>query len=642
MFGKMKARCNFIVLLLGFLAACTRPSQVPETAPELEVAEQSRSIEEPSKKLVTVNSLMWLQPDSALALLLPWFDSAAAPAEYDLHYAHLLLSELLYKNYCEQTNRVELLQSEAYFDSISLIINNRPHIHRSHCGPSFRECGTQSPEQKENLAFLAARAHYMDGVGHYECDSLVPACREYLKALGIMEGRFDEKDLTGHRALFMAYAYSRLMEVFSDLYLHEQAICFARHSLEYYQRLEVPSWYKARILSEIGAQYDMMDVLDSASFYNLSAAKELQDDNCLLGRDIYARCAYLNYRSGEDAKTVLNQLFSVCNESESEKEYLARCLMIGDVFFQEQQFDSAWTYFHGVYEKATSIASKKQSAERLVDICKLQDRFSDILEYANYLVPFATIEENQSEEKSLLTELYKDFETNRNKTIYQKHEKENQRITNKAIGLLLIAIVIIAVFYIVNKKRHKHLVSLHKETELLLESEQQAHQIKQAALSGRLKRSNQQIRELKDLKQQEENSRSKKRRGHPFEFKDEPIYHLIMERVKKGKFLSQVNCIIYKEYALDKGQIVALREAVDWHYNHFTERLAKAYPVLTKSDLDYCCLYLLGLSDADISALMQRAYSTINERHKKLRIVLGAEKAISSTLLSFALDSIEI
>jgi hypothetical protein len=44
MFGKMKARCNFIVLLLGFLAACTRPSQVPE----LEVAEQSRSIEGPS------------------------------------------------------------------------------------------------------------------------------------------------------------------------------------------------------------------------------------------------------------------------------------------------------------------------------------------------------------------------------------------------------------------------------------------------------------------------------------------------------------------------------------------------------------------------------------------------------------------
>ena len=88
----MKARCNFIVLLLGFLAACTRPSQVPEL------------VEGPSPELVAVDSLMWRQPDSALTLLLPWFDSVAVPVEYDLHYAHLLLSELLYKNYYEQTN----------------------------------------------------------------------------------------------------------------------------------------------------------------------------------------------------------------------------------------------------------------------------------------------------------------------------------------------------------------------------------------------------------------------------------------------------------------------------------------------------------------------------------------------------------
>ena len=207
--------------------------------------------------MVAVDSLMWRQPDSALALLLPWFDSVAVPVEYDLHYAHLLLSELLYKNYYEQTNRAELLQSEAYFDSISLIINNHPRIPWSHCGPSFRECGTQSPQTKDNIAFLAARAHYMDGVGHYECDSLVPACREYLKALGIMEGHFGEKELTGHRALFMAYAFSRLTDVYSDLYLHDQAIYFSRRSLEYYQRLEVPSWYTARMLCEIGAHYNI-------------------------------------------------------------------------------------------------------------------------------------------------------------------------------------------------------------------------------------------------------------------------------------------------------------------------------------------------------------------------------------------------
>ena len=45
-------------------------------------------------------------------------DFAARPEadsldEFDLHYFHLLLSELLYKNYCEQSNRAELQKAVA-------------------------------------------------------------------------------------------------------------------------------------------------------------------------------------------------------------------------------------------------------------------------------------------------------------------------------------------------------------------------------------------------------------------------------------------------------------------------------------------------------------------------------------------------
>jgi hypothetical protein len=32
-------------------------------------------------------------------------------------------------------------------------------------------------------------------------------------------------------------------------------------------------------------------------------------------------------------------------------------------------------------------------------------------------------------------------------------------------------------------------------------------------------------------------------------------------------------------------------------------------PNLSNGDLTYCCLYLLGLSDADVSALMQKEYA---------------------------------
>ena len=82
-----------------------------------------------------------------------------------------------------------------------------------------------------------------------------------------------------------------------------------------------------------------------------------------------------------------------------------------------------------------------------------------------------------------------------------------------------------------------------------------------------------------------------------------------------------------------------LRKATDFHFDGFTSRLARAFPELTKRDLDYCCLYLLGLTDSDIAALMQRAYNTINERSNKLKRVIGAKKTLSGALIGFANES---
>ena len=112
-----------------------------------------------------------------------------------------------------------------------------------------------------------------------------------------------------------------------------------------------------------------------------------------------------------------------------------------------------------------------------------------------------------------------------------------------------------------------------------------------------------------------------------------------MQRVNEGQFKAQMDCKLYQDYALGKEQVMALREAADRHFKQFTVRLAKAYPALTKGDLDYCCLYLLGLSDADISALMQRAYNTVSERSRKLKGIFGNEEPLSATLRGFANES---
>lgn len=171
-----------------------------------------------------------------------------------------------------------------------------------------------------------------------------------------------------------------------------------------------------------------------------------------------------------------------------------------------------------------------------------------------------------------------------------------------------------------------------------IESERQTHRIEQAAMSGRLKRKNQEVRELKDqIKKQDDIASITEPAAS---FNEEPVCRLIMERVKEGRFKSKVDYKYYKDSALNKQQLLDLRLAADHHFGQFTVRLRKAYPELTNSDLDYCCLYLLGLTDADIAALMQRTYNTVVERNGKMRKILGSDKPLPITLMGFALDSL--
>ena len=89
------------LLWMSTLSACNRPVETQNLA----------SLPHVDPALQAIDSLMWRQPDSALAVLLPWFDICRRDGVYtvsttfDRHYAHLLLAELLYKNDYAQTNR---------------------------------------------------------------------------------------------------------------------------------------------------------------------------------------------------------------------------------------------------------------------------------------------------------------------------------------------------------------------------------------------------------------------------------------------------------------------------------------------------------------------------------------------------------
>ena len=662
----MKRFCWIGILVLLAMAACARPDNDPvetrratsriEQVPEPAVAERSRSIEGPSPELSAIDSLMWHQPDSALMCLLPYFDTCRDVAcnvypenhngnsedvaryvstnvAFNRHYANLLLAELLYKNDYAQTNRPALRQAVRYFDSLTFTLNDTP-------SPKRLIAGTDplSLTRNDNLAFLDARAHYIHGVGYYENDSVVEACKEYMKALEIMKNHFKDKDLISHKAQFMALTYTRLSMLFSDMYLHEQAIYFAQLSLASNQQLDVPKWHIARMLCEIGIHYDIMNQLDSADYYYKNAVIVLNDTNSLLYRDIYTRQIILSYKKGLEENS-LSQLHYIMSQSNSEMEYLSRYLTIGEVFYYEKQLDSAWFYLDKVYNTTESIASKKQAAEWLIDIGKAQNRKEDY-KYADFLAPFANQEENQGEVKSHLTELYNAF---RQANLSRQHRQIVKKFMT--IGLvvlvgLLVGLLAYVFLYHKNKRRKQLLEKQIKE-------EQLSHDMKQKALSGRLKQSNQKLQEtLKRIEYQEALHKTTENNTTYYAFDERyeafrqsqiciEIYTAVNNLHANIRNTLKTNADVtgYKAFALSLSQTAQLTKTVEMFFPNLYTALKTHYAALDRKEWLHCCLYLLQLDKMSICVLLQEPYYSCRRCILKLEEAFDCRQGLSAFII---------
>lgn len=560
-------QCFFLGAILYLaLTACHRPVETVCT-PSL-------------PELVVIDSLMQNRPDSALTLL------QASPKE-DPYY-QLLLSEALYKNDSDQLNRPGLLEAMAYYD--------------------FLDC-----------PFLSARCHYMNGVGYYEMDSVVEACEQYLKALEIMEEQYEEKDLVGYKAKFMALVYSRLCVLFTDQYLHVQAVGFAKQAYVYYQKQGALSWQSAWALHKIGMNYDMMDQLDNAAFYYHNASASLQDTNSLLFRDIAAHQAWAEYKLEGDTEKTIRILKSLLCKARSDKEYLARCLVLGELFYHEKQFDSAVVYLVGVYENTQDIESKKQVAEWLVEIHKKKGESVEAQPYAEYLVPFANISENQGFIKSHLVDAYQNH-VQQNQ--HRLQEKKNHRQAAIIMEVFVTCVVIVIAIFISRTRRWK--------------KERQENKIKRAALAGRLKQSNEALKKERENKTIVSMPLSI-HTNTKIKYEEEPICRHILSvcNDEKNPIKSNVPVFAYDDIALTQEQKAQLKEKANYHYGQLFEKLKSNYPELKEKDFLYFSLCLLGLDTSQIAVMMQLSYRTVWQREQRLKRIMNTDNSISIALYGF-------
>ena len=617
-----------LLVELAMLVACSQPTKVEVPEP----------VEGPTLVLSQIDTLMWHQPDSALAVMMEFAASPEADSldVFEGHYCQVLVAELLFKNDYAQSNRTEVLKAVRYFDSI-VGMDGADACDKADARGVAVQKGVSVRERE---AFLAARAHYINGVGFYEQGDLANACTEYLNTLRIMESHFSEKELVDKKARFMALTYGRLLDMFKDQLMPESAIYCAKQYLLYNQIAPTSLNAKANILYQIGLEYHILHQPDSVVFYYDAAFNALHDRNTIVYRDLMASQALFDYYEVHDTIKALDSLKSMAAQAESETERISRYSTIGDIYLNARQFDSAKVYLKAVFDFSNDDIGKKLAAKALHDIAIGEGDTLKANQYAQFIIEDVAAAAESQKRVSQLNDLFQQhLQWKQDRAEAEKQQVARLRRNRMIVVVCALVVVAALLAWLLHRRKMRQQRDAASQQ---MEAVQEAHRLEKASMSGRLKRSNQELRELKDQMRQQAGNGAPKQEAQAVSFNEEPICRLIMERVNEGQFKAQMDCKLYQDYALGKEQVMALREAADRHFNQFTSRLAKAYPDLTKGDLDYCCLYLLDLSDADISALMQRAYATVSERSRKIKTIFGTEEPLSVALMSFANGSASI
>ncbi len=447
---------------LAMLVACTQPTKVE--VPEF--------VEGPTKELATIDSLMWHHPDSALAVMMEFAASPEADSMdvFEGHYCQVLIAELLFKNYYGQSNRADLLKAVHYFDSIVGMDGADAHGKADARGASL-----------QRDAFLAARAHYINGAGYYERDSVVAACSEYLKALEIMETYFPNLETChgaslqpNHIPRFLCLTYSRLAELFSGQFMQEPAIACFKKAIAFNSMEPSTPDNHSILLSYLGKQYDKLKQHDSAKYCYSEAVRFLPDTNYPIYNDLVSQMALHNYDMGKGIETSISDLKRMASQATSDQEKLVRFLTIGAIYCADKQYDSALVYLIPVFENKEDTYRQKLAAPYIREIYQSLGDTVRAAQYAAYIAENTVPEGESNAQVSTLNELFQNhLKWEREKAEAERQQAEQEATQLRRMRSMVVIAAVLLVFGLglwwwLAKRRKEH----KAETQTLNEEKQ--------------------------------------------------------------------------------------------------------------------------------------------------------------------------
>ena len=499
--------------------------------------------------------------------------------------------------------------------------------YRTHTSDSLIRFAVNYYEKVNDLSKLPT-AFYTLGRVQRDLKDNEHAVNSFLKALDLAKGSDDYKlQYLAASQLGHVYAYSRFID--EALKTYQQALYFAEQGND--------SINLSYVNSFLGRVYGLQkDWNRSIEFYQkaISIAQQTSYIPALrLGLNELA-AIYKCCEKYQEAADCLEQLISLGDDPLSGMESAAVYLNLGDLYRLSENYDSAIPYLEKALQ-TKNLYTKRSAYQCFSYAYAQQGNYKKAVEYNNlYWKCNDSIQKVENRKAVIAVEAK--YKHEKLLTEKQQLELKQSKLIFWGSSLLLVAIIIILLVYMDKKRITIRLFEqLHAIRSQIAENKRTIASYQEQIDSLSLRQSDyddlQQEKasleqEVSNLLEQNEKLNSQKSQILVrLNQKDEEIKQY-EEIIKQRENTPDIFTRIKQAHTIEEKEWPELIARTDALHQQFFERLRKAFPQLTETDLQLCCLMRLGYDKKEQKSLLKITDDSLEKRKQRLKRRLDPNK----------------
>ena len=518
----------------------------------------------------------------------------------------VLKTELRFRNFISVRDDTLTLKAYEFYDSVV-----------SHSRAAGRD---------KVLFYQFTRSLYYKAAVLSHQDKRTEAFVDFLRSLRAID------ELAGHRQAFHFKGYNKEYEHFTALVYDRLAWTFYIFDEweEAFECLHLSNecFEKEGSLEGIASNFELMgDVMlaqgdrrvandyykKSDSIYESAGADNLFHHHNMLFHN--ALSFFL-----EDKKDECHDLLDRALQNSENESYFDKKIhfALGAFNLDCQCYDSAIYHFERSYPLLPRQTLKSYCS--IIDLANALGDSTKAAHYGQLLADFTMQRFYQTTEKAKMVTLFEEYKDEKDATI-------RRRQFLFIVGFIVLLGVIIAVeagWMFRRDRRTKADLEQHERIKTSLE-----RQIAQTNAEAKLKEER-----IRTLQHELENAMANPDfQKLPLDEKLDVLFQIpVSKRALKVLDYNVKAGVAYPELVISESQMGQLINAVDAVFPKFSVKMIEQYPRLKRSDMMYCCLYVLGLNEIQAAALTGKTYQAVWKRSTKLHEIFDNKSDIQFIL----------